>query len=85
MKNPIIDYKGLARFEAVAARFLQLNEEQQAQIVAMFPEAERKTFLEGVGMYHLFTDETFYKAIETTVGEQLYADLRAEVKYGQGD
>lgn len=53
---------GYERFEKIAEAYLNANEEQQKAALNLIPEGQRNAFLEGVGLYHLLTDEAFFKA-----------------------
>lgn len=63
--------KDMKRFETVAKAFINASKEAQAKVLEMMSETERKTFLEGVGLYRMFTDEIYYKKIETAVLKEI--------------
>ena len=67
---------GYERFEEIARLYLNANEEQRKAALSLIPEAERKTFLEGVGLYHLITDEVFFRATREAMGKTIYKELR---------
>lgn len=69
--------EGMARFEEMCKMYLSGTEEVQQIILSFLSKEEKKTFLEGVGLYHLFTDEGFYKKACRTVGEQVYNEANA--------
>ena len=66
---------GLERFENVARAYLEANDEQRKAALELIPEDERETFLKGVGLFHLLTDEAFYKEACKAVGTQLYKEF----------
>lgn len=53
---------GYEMFEKIAEAYLNADEEQRKAALDLIPEGQRMSFLEGVGLYHLLTDETFFKA-----------------------
>lgn len=67
---------GYERFEKIAEAYLNANEEQRKAALALIPEAERKTFLEGIGLYHLLTDEAFFKAACEACCETVCAEFK---------
>ena len=66
----------LGRFEIVCELYINGNDEQRRIILNALNEEERKTFLQGAGLYRLLTDERYYNAVRNAVGEQVYAELR---------
>ena len=64
------------RFEIICEKYLQGPEEVRQVILEMLDPEERQTFLVGCGLYHLFTDATFYRAMKTAMGETLYEELK---------
>ena len=51
--------------------------EAERQIILSFlSESEKETFLNAVGLYHLFTDQYFYNTIRSVVGKKIYEELR---------
>lgn len=55
------------RFESAAKAFINAPKEAQDKALEMFTEEERKVFLEGVGLYRMFTDELYYEKIKAAV------------------
>jgi transcriptional regulator of NAD metabolism len=64
----------LGRFEILAELYLEGSEEVQAVILNELNEEEKKAFIQGVGLYHLFIDEQFYKAVQDATCEQFYKE-----------
>lgn len=65
----------LGRFEIIAEKFIYGTNEQREIILNFFDEEEKKTFIEGVGLYRLLTDSGFYKAVCNTIGKQIYEEV----------
>lgn len=66
----------LGRFEIICEKYLQGPETVRQVILEMLDPEERQTFLVGCGLYHLFTDVTFYRAMKTAMGETIYEELK---------
>ena len=66
---------GLKRFEEVAAAYLAAVDEQRAAALAQIPEADREAFLSGVGLFHLLTDESFYRETCAAMAETVYREI----------
>lgn len=66
----------LKRFEEIAAAYLAASDEQRAAVLALIPEADRETFLAGVGLFHLLTDESFFRETCSVMAETVYKELR---------
>lgn len=64
----------LGRFEIIAEAYIYGTEKQREIILSFFNEEEKKTFLEGVGFYKMFTQPDFYKAVCGAVGERIYKE-----------
>lgn len=62
----------LGRFEIIAEAYIYGTKKQQEIILSFLEEKEKKTFLEGVGLYKMFTQPDFYKAVCGAVGERIY-------------
>lgn len=69
----------LGRFEIMAEQYMTGSEKQREIILSFFQDpVERKTLLEGFGLYHLFRDKRLYDAMKKAVGEQLWQDFHQE-------
>lgn len=68
---------GYERFETIAKAYLTATEEQRKAALEMMPEQERKAFLDGVGLYHLLTDEIFYKEVCSAMAKEVYEEMNA--------
>lgn len=67
----------MERFEVIAWHYLRANEEQRAMILDMIPEKDRETFLMGVGLFHLLTDEAFYQRTCEALAQTVYDEFHA--------
>ena len=70
------EQSAIGRFEIICEKHLQGPETVRQVILEMLDPEERQTFLVGCGLYHLFTDATFYRAMKTAMGETLYEELK---------
>lgn len=66
---------GYKRFEAVATAYLEATDEQREAALLLIPETDRKTFLEGVGLFHLLTDDAFFRAAMEAMGQTCYLEF----------
>jgi hypothetical protein len=75
MMNPEV----MKRMEDMAALILKIpverREEAFAVLAAELPEEAVQHFREFVFLYHMFTDNRFYKAVEQTVCEMYCASI----------
>ncbi len=67
--------EGMKRFEEMCRTYLNGNDRTRRIILSFLSEEEKQTFLEGCGLYHLFTDENYYKIVRQSIGAQLYNDF----------
>lgn len=65
----------LGRFEKVCEAYLNATREQQAAALALLPDDQKKTFLEGCGLYHLLTDQDFYRRACQAMAGPVYRGL----------
>lgn len=72
-----IDFDAYKRFEDMARIYLNGNEAVRKTILSFLSEKEKKVFLNGVGFYHLYTDQRFYDAVKSALGKQIYNELHA--------
>lgn len=77
-----MNVEGMERFEEMARRYLNGTKEEQKIILSFLSEDEQKTFFEGVGFYHLFTDEYFYKNVRSALATQFYNENHREQAAG---
>lgn len=72
----------MGRFEIMCERYINGSEREREVILSFLSDEERQTFLTGCGLYHLFTDPAFYRAVQESMGEALYKEFR-ETKPGE--
>lgn len=68
----------LGRFEIMCEMYIKVSDEVKELILSFLSDEEKETFLKGCGLYHLFTDPTFYRATQAALAEQLYNEFNAE-------
>lgn len=73
-----MNFDGMKRFEEMCRTYLNGNDRTRRIILSFLDEKEKQTFLEGCGLYHLFTDERFYKEARLNIGKQLYDDFHGK-------
>lgn len=78
MNNTKREESALGRFEIICEAYIKGSEETRALILSFLSDEEKETFLKGCGLYHLFTDTTFYKAAQDALAETLYNEFNAE-------
>ena len=76
MDNKEKEKSPLGRFEIIAERYIYGTEVERKIILSFLSESEKETFLNAVGLYHLFTDQYFYNTIRSVVGKKIYEELR---------
>ena len=76
MDNKEKEKSPLGRFEIIAERYIYVTEVERKIILSFLSESEKETFLNAVGLYHLFTDQYFYNTIRSVVGKKIYEELR---------
>ena len=64
----------LGRFEIIAEAYIYGTEKQREIILSFLDEKEKKTFLEGVGLFKMFIQPDFYNAVCNAVGERIYIE-----------
>lgn len=74
-----MNVEGMKRFEEMAEIYLHGTKQEQEIILSFLSDEEKKTFLEGCGLYHLFTDEEFYKQARDAIGRQIWEDAHKAV------
>ena len=75
MNNTEREKSPLGRFEIIAERYIYGTENERKIILGFLSDTEKETFLNAVGLYHLFTDQYFYEKVRDAVGKQIYKDL----------
>lgn len=75
MDNKEREKSALGRFEIIAERYIYGTEAERQIILSFLSDTEKETFLNAVGLYHLFTDQYFYNTIRDILGKKIYEDL----------
>lgn len=66
----------MGRFEILAERYMNGSEKEREIILSFFQDPqERKTLLEGFGLYHLFRDQRLYDAVKNALAHQIYEEF----------
>lgn len=77
MNDSLREQSAMGRFEIMCERYIYGNERiRQAILSALSPE-DQHTFLLGVGLYRLFTDQRYYAAVRDALGEQFWNDAHS--------
>ena len=75
MDNKEREKSALGRFEIIAESYTYATEVERQIVLRFLSNRKQETFLNAVGLYHLFTDQYFYEKVRDTVGKQIYKDL----------
>ena len=75
MDNKEREKSPLGRFEIIAERYIYGTEAERQIILSFLSDTEKETFLNAVGLYHLFTDQYFYDTIRDIIGKKIYEDF----------
>lgn len=75
MDNKEREKSALGRFEIIAERYIYGSETERKIILSFLNDKEKETFLNAVGLYHLFTDQYFYDTIRDIIGKKIYEDF----------
>ena len=75
MDNKEREKSALGRFEIIAERYIYGSETETKIILSFLNDKEKETFLNAVGLYHLFTDQYFYDTIRDIIGKKIYEDF----------
>ena len=75
----------MGRFEILAERYMNGLPKEREIILSFFQDPEeRKTLLEGFGLYHLFRDQRLYDSVKKALGEQLWEEFHQETPQRKG-
>ena len=67
--------EGYALFEQVCEAFIASDQEHRQQALEILDENERKTFLQGVALYQLFTRPEYYRESIAAMAEEMYHEF----------
>lgn len=74
-----MNVEGMKRFEQMCEIYINGSEEVKALVLAYFDnEEDKKAFLTGCGLYRMFTDEHYYKAVQDAMADTMYKEFREE-------
>lgn len=81
--SKIMNIEAIERAENFAKNVLKLSHEAQSEFFKMLPdlgltEEEVKNLQEYVCLFHMFTDPSYYKKIQATVGAMLYETFNSK-------
>ena len=65
----------LGRFEIICEAYLYGGEDARKTILSHIPTNDRKTFLKGVGLYHLLTNKWFFDKVCDAMEEQFRKEV----------
>lgn len=65
----------MERFEEICRLYINSSDAVKNTILSMLDENQKQTFLEGVGLYKMFTQPDFYEAVQNAIGKQLYEEF----------
>ena len=69
----------MGRFEILAEKYMTGSKKEREIILSFFTDPqERRTLLEGFGLYHLFRDQRLYDSVKQALSEQLWQDFHPE-------
>ena len=69
------EQSAMGRFEIMCERYIAGNDMIRQTILSDLSSEDQHTFLVGVGLYRLFTDQAYYKAVRDALGEQIWKEL----------
>ena len=64
----------MERFEEMCRMYLRGSDEVKETILSFLDDEDKKTFLQGVSFYKLFTQPDFYEVVCDTVAEMIYRE-----------
>lgn len=69
----------MGRFEILAERYMNGTKKERDIILSFFQNPdERRTLLEGFGLYHMFRDQWLYDSVKRALGEQLWKEFHPD-------
>lgn len=77
MDDSLREQHPLGRFEIICETYLSGTEETRDIIIENIPSEDREAFLNGVGLYHLLTGETFFRSVCEALAEQFWNDAHS--------
>lgn len=75
MNDSLREQNPMGRFEIMCEKYIEGNERIRNTILSALSPEDQQTFLVGVGLYRLFTDQTYYRAVRDALGEQIWKEM----------
>lgn len=75
MNDSLREQNPMGRFEIMCEKYIEGNERIRNTILSALSPEDQQTFLIGVGLYRLFTDQTYYRAVRDALGEQIWKEM----------
>ena len=79
MNDSLRGQNPMGRFEIMCEKYIDGNERIRNTILSALSPEDQQTFLIGVGLYRLFTDQAYYRAVRDALGEQIWKEVRQKV------
>ena len=71
------EQSAMGRFEIMCEKYISGNDTIRKTILSALSPEDQKSFLTGVGLYRLFSDQIYYKAVRDALGEQLWKEIHS--------
>lgn len=75
MNDSLREQNPMGRFEIMCEKYIEGNERIRNTILSALSPEDQQTFLTGVGLYRLFTDQAYYRAVRDALGEQIWKEM----------
>ena len=75
MNDSLREQNPMGRFEIMCEEYIDGNERIRNTILSALSPEDQQTFLIGVGLYRLFTDQAYYRAVRDALGEQIWTEM----------
>lgn len=75
MNDSLREQNPIGRFEIMCEKYIDGHERIRNTILSALSPEDQQTFLIGVGLYRLFTDQAYYRAVRDALGEQIWKEL----------
>lgn len=76
--NTLREQSAMGRFEIMCERYIAGNNMIRQTILSALSPEDQHTFLVGVGLYRLFMDQTYYRAVRDALGEQIWKEAHPD-------
>ena len=75
MNDSLREQNPMGRFEIMCEKYIEGNERIRNTILSALSPEDQQTFLIGVGLYRLFTDQAYYRTVRDALGEQIWMEM----------